>query len=92
MAGVADLDQLPEKLDDLQGWLLDERTAADPNIIFAIFDGFRALADWLVTALTSALEWLTWIGTLVAGTLHRVALRRAAGGADRASPRSSPSR
>ncbi len=61
--------QLPEKLDDLQGWLLDERTAADPNIIFAIFDGFRALADWLVTALTSALEWLTWIGTLVAGTL-----------------------
>jgi glycine betaine/proline transport system permease protein len=61
--------QLPEKLDDLQGWLLDERTAEDPNIVFAIFDGFRALADWLVTALTNALEWLTWIGTAAAGTL-----------------------
>jgi glycine betaine/proline transport system permease protein len=61
--------QLPEKLDDLQGWLLDERTAENPNIVFAIFDGFRALADWLVTALTNALEWLTWIGTAAAGTL-----------------------
>ena len=38
-------------------------------MIFAIFDGFRALADWLVTALTNALEWLTWIGTAAAGTL-----------------------
>jgi glycine betaine/proline transport system permease protein len=60
---------LPGKLDDLQGWLLDQRTAEDPNVIFAIFDGFRALADWLVTALTNALEWLTWIGTAAAGTL-----------------------
>jgi glycine betaine/proline transport system permease protein len=61
--------QLPEHLDDFQGWLLDERTAEDPNIVFAIFDGFRALADWLVTALTNALEWLTWVGTAAAGTL-----------------------
>ena len=61
--------QLPAHLDDLQGWLLDERTAEDPNLIFAIFDGFRALADWLVTALTDALEWLTWVGTAAAGTL-----------------------
>ncbi|HTE61457.1 MAG TPA: ABC transporter permease subunit [Solirubrobacteraceae bacterium] len=60
---------LPGRLDDLQGWLLDERTAENPNLIFAIFDGFRALADWLVTALTNALEWLTWIGTAAAGTL-----------------------
>jgi glycine betaine/proline transport system permease protein len=60
---------LPERLDDLQGWLLDQRTAEDPNVIFAIFDGFRALADWLVTALTDALEWLTWVGTAAAGTL-----------------------
>jgi glycine betaine/proline transport system permease protein len=60
---------LPGKLDDLQGWLLDQRTAEDPNVIFAIFDGFRALADWLVTALTNALEWLTWVGTAAAGTL-----------------------
>ena len=70
VAGVADVwTQLPEHLDDLQSWLLDERTAEDPNFIFAIFDGFRALADWLVTALTDALEWLTWIGTAAAGTL-----------------------
>jgi len=61
--------QLPEELDDLQNWLLEQRTAEDPNLIFAIFDGFRALADWLVTALTNALEWLTWIGTAAAGTL-----------------------
>jgi glycine betaine/proline transport system permease protein len=61
--------ELPAHLDDLQGWLLDERTAENPNLIFAIFDGFRALADWLVTALTDALEWLTWVGTAAAGTL-----------------------
>ena len=61
--------QLPDKLDDLQDWLLDERTAADPNVVFAIFEGFRVLADWLVTALTDALEWLTWIGTLAGSAL-----------------------
>ena len=61
--------QLPDKLDELQDWLLDERTAADPNIVFAIFDGFRVLADWLVTALTDALEWLTWVGTLAGSAL-----------------------
>ena len=47
--------QLPAKLDDFQGWLLDERTAENPNVIFAILDGFRAIADWLVTALTNML-------------------------------------
>ena len=62
-------DELPGKLDDLQGWLLDERTAEDRNIVFALFDGFRALADWLVTALTDALEWLTWVGTAAFGVL-----------------------
>jgi glycine betaine/proline transport system permease protein len=61
--------QLPEKLDDFQGWLLDERTADDRNIVFAVFEGFRAFADWLVTALTDGLEWLTWAGTAAAGTL-----------------------
>ena len=57
---------LPEKLDDLQGWLLDERTAENPSIVFAVFDGFRALADWLVTALLDFLLWLTWPGVVVA--------------------------
>ena len=70
---------LPGRLDDLQGWLLDERTAEDPNLIFAIFDGFRALADWLVTSFTDALEWMTWVGVTAAGTLLVLALRRLAG-------------
>ena len=60
---------LPERLDDFQIWLLDERTAANPNIIFAIFDGFRAFADWLVVALNDALLWLTWPGVLAGAVL-----------------------
>ena len=60
---------LPEKLDDFQGWLLDERTAANPSTIFAIFDGFRAFAEWLVTALNDVLLWLTWPGVIAAGAL-----------------------
>jgi ABC-type phosphate/phosphonate transport system permease subunit len=61
--------QLPDKLDDFQTWLLEQRTADDRNIIFAIFEGFRAFADWLVTAFTDALLWMTWLGTLAAGIL-----------------------
>ncbi|HYM57602.1 MAG TPA: ABC transporter permease subunit, partial [Solirubrobacteraceae bacterium] len=60
---------LPERLDDLQIWLLDERTAENPNIIFAIFDGFRALADWLVIALDDALLWMTWPGVFAGAVL-----------------------
>jgi glycine betaine/proline transport system permease protein len=60
---------LPGRLDDFQVWLLDERTAEDRNFVFAIFDGFRALADWLVTALDNALVWLTWPGVLAAAVL-----------------------
>ena len=60
---------LPERLDDFQIWLLDERTAANPNIIFAIFDGFRAFADWLVIALNDALLWMTWPGVIAAAVL-----------------------
>jgi glycine betaine/proline transport system permease protein len=61
--------ELPAKLDDLQNWLLDQRTAADPNIIFAILDGFRAFAEWLVGALEDVLLWLTWVGTIAASVL-----------------------
>jgi glycine betaine/proline transport system permease protein len=61
--------QLPDKLDDFQTWLLEQRTADDRNIIFAIFDGFRAFADWLVTAFNDGLLWMTWLGTLAAGVL-----------------------
>src|SRR5215211_6750380 len=61
--------QLRDKLDSFQTWLLEQRTAEDRNIIFTIFDGFRAFADWLVTAFTDALLWMTWLGTLAAGVL-----------------------
>ena len=61
--------ELPEELDDLQNWLLDERTAANPNIVFALFDGFRALTEWMVTALNDFLLWLTWPGVIAAATL-----------------------
>ncbi len=62
-------EQLPAKLDDAQTWLLDQRTAEDRNFVFAILDGFRAFADWLVTAVIDVLEWLTWVGTIAAGVL-----------------------
>jgi glycine betaine/proline transport system permease protein len=61
--------ELPARLDDAQDWLLEQRTAADPSIAFAILDGFRAFAEWLVTALNDFLLWLTWVGTIAAATL-----------------------
>jgi glycine betaine/proline transport system permease protein len=61
--------ELPERLDSLQTWLLEQRTAEDPNIVFALLDAFRAFGDWLVTALIDALAWLTWPGTAAAGVL-----------------------
>jgi glycine betaine/proline transport system permease protein len=60
---------LPAKLDSAQEWLLEQRTAENPNIVFGILDGFRALAEWLVTALLDFFTWLTWVGTIVAGTV-----------------------
>ena len=60
--------ELPGKLDSAQDWLLEQRTEGS-NPFFAMLDGFRAFADWLVTALLDFLIWLTWVGTLVAGTL-----------------------
>ena len=60
---------LPGRLDDLQGWLLEQRTADDRNVIFTLLDGFRALADWLVTTATDAMLWMTWVGTLAAAVL-----------------------
>ena len=65
--------ELPLHLDNFQIWLLDQRTAEDKNLVFAIFDGFRVFVDDLVTRLNELLLDLTWIGTTAAGTL--VALR-----------------
>ena len=61
--------ELPSEIDKAQDWLLEQRTAENPNIFFAILDGFRALADWLVTALLDFFEWLTWVGMIAASTL-----------------------
>jgi glycine betaine/proline transport system permease protein len=61
-------DELPRKLDNAQDWLLEQRTTGS-NPFFAVLDGFRAFCDWLVTALLDAMEWLTWVGTMAAGTL-----------------------
>jgi len=61
--------QLPQEIDKAQDWLLEQRTAENPNIFFAILDGFRAFADWLVTALLDFFEALTWVGTMAAGTV-----------------------
>ncbi|HET9740691.1 MAG TPA: ABC transporter permease subunit, partial [Solirubrobacteraceae bacterium] len=61
--------QLPDHLDDFQSWLIDERTAEDRSIVFAAFDAFRVVSDWLVTATTDLFEWLTWIGMLAASVL-----------------------
>ncbi len=60
---------LAGNLDDFQAWLIDQRGAANPNPLFAVFDGFRIFADKLVTWLNDLLVWMTWVGTAVAGTL-----------------------
>jgi glycine betaine/proline transport system permease protein len=61
-------EELPRKLDDAQEWLLEQRTEGS-NPFFAVLDGFRAFAEWLVTALLNAFEWLTWVGMIAASTL-----------------------
>jgi glycine betaine/proline transport system permease protein len=61
--------QLPDRLDSFQNWLLEQRTAADRSFVFAIFDGFRALAEWLVDALNDVMLWMTWVGTFAAWVL-----------------------
>jgi glycine betaine/proline transport system permease protein len=62
-------EQLPGKLDDAQDWLLEQRTAANPNPVFAVLEGFRSLCEWLVTAVIDTFEWLTWVGTIAASVL-----------------------
>lgn len=72
-------DELPRKLDDAQDWLLEQRTEGS-NPFFALLDAFRAACEWLVNALLDFLEWLTWVGVIVAGTgiVLRFGGRRAA--------------
>ncbi len=60
---------LAERLDSFQGWLLERRSAEDRSVVFALFDGFRALADALVTWINDLLVAMTWVGTAVTGVL-----------------------
>jgi glycine betaine/proline transport system permease protein len=62
-------EELPRKLDDAQDWLLEQRTADNPNPFFAVLEGFRSLCEWLVTAFIDIFEWLTWVGMIAASTL-----------------------
>ena len=61
--------QLSFKLDNFQVWLIEQRSAEDKNIVFAIFDGFRVFVDNLVAWLADLLFWLSWPGTTAAATL-----------------------
>jgi glycine betaine/proline transport system permease protein len=60
---------LGAELDEFQVWLLEQRSAADPSFVFAVFDGFTTLVDNLVVWLNDLLLWMTWVGTTAAGTL-----------------------
>jgi glycine betaine/proline transport system permease protein len=57
------------ELDEFQTWLIEQRSAEDKSIVFALFDGFRVFVDNLVAWLEDALLWLTWLGTTALGTL-----------------------
>ena len=60
---------LGRELDDFQGWLIEQRSSADQNLLFAIFDGFRLFVDDLVTWLNDLLLGMTWVGMAAAGVL-----------------------
>jgi glycine betaine/proline transport system permease protein len=58
---------LGSHLDTFQSWLIDQRNAEHPNVVFRAFNGFAGFLDDLVTWLNNLLHWLTWVGTTVAG-------------------------
>jgi glycine betaine/proline transport system permease protein len=60
---------LPLHLDSFQNWLLEQRSAENKSVVFAVFDGFRVFVDDLVGWLNDLLLWLTWFGTTVAGVV-----------------------
>jgi glycine betaine/proline transport system permease protein len=53
-------------LDNFQSWLLGQRNAEHPNVVFRVFNGFATFLDDLVTWLGNLLRWLTWVGTAIA--------------------------
>jgi glycine betaine/proline transport system permease protein len=60
---------LSQKLDSFQSWLLDQRSADDPSVLFAVFNGFATFVDDLVTWFQNAIFWLTWLGAAAVGIL-----------------------
>ena len=60
---------LSAELDSFQSWLLDQRSAEDQNVVFAVFDGFATFVDDLVTWLADGILWLTWLGAAAVGSL-----------------------
>jgi glycine betaine/proline transport system permease protein len=60
-------DGLGAHLDRFQTWLLANRNADHPNVVFRAFNGFATFLDDLVTWLTNLLHWLTWPGATVTG-------------------------
>ncbi|MGI8974281.1 MAG: ABC transporter permease [Gaiella sp.] len=60
---------LSAELDAFQSWLLDQRSAESPNVVFVLFDGFATLVDDVVRWLTEGLLWLTWAGVATVATL-----------------------
>lgn len=59
---------LSVQLDDFQTWLLTERGKEDQSVVFTAFEGFSSGVDHLVEWFNRLLLWLTWPGTIVAGT------------------------
>ena len=64
---------LSTHLNDFQTWVLEQRNAESPSVVFRVQRLPRPSLDDLVTWFTEFLGWLTWVGTTVAGVL--VALR-----------------
>jgi glycine betaine/proline transport system permease protein len=65
--GSLQWNSLGSHLDNFQAWLLDQRNATHPNVVFQAFNGFATFLDDLVTWLNNLFHWLTWVGTTVVG-------------------------
>jgi glycine betaine/proline transport system permease protein len=61
--------ELSVHFDNFQLWLSDQRSAANPSVIFSIFDGITSALDNLVSWIYDLLTKMTWAGTTAATTL-----------------------
>jgi glycine betaine/proline transport system permease protein len=65
--GSLQWNSLSTHLDNFQSWLIDQRNATHPSLVFRAFNGFATFLDDLVTWLNNLFRWLTWVGTTVVG-------------------------